>query len=170
MPIIIIEGIDGSGKSTLANMIEEAAQSKYEVVRAHKGPMTGTVVEEYVAPLFNLKPDQLLIADRWHVGEMIYGPIYRGISYVDSVLEHIENILDDLGAIKLVMLTPREIVKERLGSRGEDYLKEKDFDEVFDFYELFASDHFWEEIREVNDYTAFQILGWIERAQRGFTK
>ena len=87
-------------------MIQEVAQHKYKVIRAHRGPMKGSVVEEYVAPLFKVAADELLIADRWHVGEMIYGPIYRGISYVDSVLEHIESILEDLGAIKLIMLTP----------------------------------------------------------------
>ena len=163
MPIIIIEGIDGSGKSTLADLIEQAASSRYKVIRAHRGPMKGSVVEEYVKPLFEIKDDELLIADRWHVGEMIYGPIYRGISYVDSVLEHIENILDDLGAVKLVMLTDRELVRERLAARGEDYLKDEDFDQVFDFYETFATLHMWEEIREVNDYTPFQILGWVER-------
>lgn len=170
MPIIIIEGIDGSGKSTLANMIQEAASKKYKVIRTHRGPMKGSVVEEYVAPLLEIKDDELLIADRWHIGEMIYGPIYRGISYVDSVIEHIENILDDLGAVKLVMLTPREIVKERLGSRGEDYLQEEDFDQVFDFYESIAQELFWEEIREVNEYTPFQILGWVERSKRGYAK
>jgi len=169
VPIIIIEGIDGSGKSTLATMIEKVASSKYEVVRAHRGPMQGSVVEEYVAPLFEVKPNQLLIADRWHVGEMIYGPIYRGISYVDSVLEHIESILDDLAAIKIVMLTPREIVKARLLDRGEDYLKPQDFDEVFDFYEGFAKASFWEELREVNEYTPYQIMGMLERGQRGFS-
>lgn len=169
MPIVIIEGVDGSGKSTLADLIEDAAKLKYKVIRAHRGPMKGTVVEEYVKPLFDIKSDELLIADRWHVGEMIYGPIYRGISYVDSVLEHIENILDDLAAVKLVMLTPREIILERIGSRGEDYLKPEDFDRVYSFYEKFAADYFWEEIREVNDYTPFQILSWVERAQRGFS-
>jgi thymidylate kinase len=167
MPIIIVEGIDGSGKSTLANMIQEVAANKYDVIRDHRGPMKGSVVEEYVLPLFKIKPNELLIADRWHVGEMIYGPIYRGISYVDSVLEHIENILDDLAAVKIVMLTPREIVKERLELRGEEFLKKKDFDQVYDFYEKFASDYFWEEIREVNEFTPYQIMGMLEREIRG---
>lgn len=170
MPIVIIEGIDGSGKSTLANMIEEVAEHKYKVIRTHRGPMKGSVVEEYVAPLFEVAADELLIADRWHVGEMIYGPIYRGISYVDSVLEHIENILNDLGAVKLVMLTPKEIIQDRISSRGEDYLKPEDFDQVYDFYESFAKEYFWEEIREVNEYTPYQIMGWIEREKHGFDK
>lgn len=169
MPLIIIEGIDGSGKSTLANMIQEVAQNNYNVIRAHRGPMKGSVVEEYVKPLFEVGPNDLLIADRWHVGEMIYGPIYRGVSYVDSVLEHIENILDDLAAVKIVMLTPREIVRERLAGRGEEFLKEKDFDQVYDFYEKFAVDYFWEEIREVNDFSPYQIMGMLEREIRGNT-
>lgn len=167
MPIVVIEGIDGSGKSTLANMIEEVAKHKYEVIRLHRGPMQGSVVDEYVRPLFEIQDNQLLIADRWHVGEMIYGPIYRGVSYVDSVLEHIESILDDLAAVKIVMLTPREIVKERLSGRGEDFLAAEDVDRVYDFYEKFATDYFWEEIREVNEFTPFQILGILERELRG---
>lgn len=170
MPILIIEGIDGSGKSTLADLVQAAAANRYNVIREHRGPMKGSVVDEYIKPLFDIGPNDLLIADRWHVGEMIYGPIYRGISYVDSVIEHIESILDDLGAVKIIMLTPKEIVKERLEDRGEDFLKEKDFDLVYDFYANFAEERFWEEIWEVNEYTAYQILALIERGKNEITR
>lgn len=168
MPIIIIEGIDGSGKSTLANMIAEAAATKYKVIRAHRGPLKASVVDEYVKPLFAIKDDELLIADRWHVGEMIYGPIYRGISQVDSVLDWLENLLNDLGTVKIMMLIPKNVVQDRINQRGEDYLKPEHFDRVYDFYENFANTYGWEKLESVNEYTPYAIMGLLEKGRHGF--
>lgn len=135
MPIIILEGIDGSGKSTLADRLSEAGQQAgFEVIREHRGPIQKTVIEEYVKPLFDIGPDQLLIADRWHLGEVIYGPIYRGISLVEQHLEALEGLLDMLQAVRVVVTAPADVIRRRLAERGEDYLQDEHVDQVHGAY------------------------------------
>lgn len=137
MAIIIIEGIDGSGKTTLAERIRELSPVGARI--EHHGPLTLGVEQEYVLPIFNVKDDELLIADRWHVGELIYGPIYRGVSLTEGRYnEIIERALDFKHAVKVIVNPPVEIIRERLTARGEDYLKDEHIDEVSAAYEDYA--------------------------------
>jgi thymidylate kinase len=136
MPIIILEGIDGSGKSTLAQRL--LAASPIETFIEHRGPIKGSVRDEYFEPLLKLRYDQLLITDRWHVGEMIYGPIYRGVSLVRPVVGELETMLDKLNAVRLILSPPLETVLDRLRERGEDYLQPEHVEPVYKFYEAYA--------------------------------
>lgn len=137
MPIIILEGIDGAGKSTLAEKLIDASPipARYE----HRGPMEGTVTDEYILPLLQVGQDELLITDRWHVGETIYGPIYRGKSVVAGPWNDIiEALLKDLGAVRVIMSPALSVIKQRLADRGEDYLKPEHVDAVYDSYVAYA--------------------------------
>lgn len=157
MPVIILEGVDGSGKSTLATKLFGA--SPVPTTLLHRGPMQGTVEEEYIYPLNTLQPGRLLIADRWHVGEMIYGPIYRGKSLVAGDYNLvIEKLLSDMNAVKVMVSPPVEVVKARLDHRGEDYLKPEHVDEVHAFYERYAIEYGYRLIREVTDTTVQELL------------
>jgi len=135
MPIIILEGVDGSGKSTLANKLAAAGEKAgLNVIREHRGPIKQTVIEEYVKPLFEIGPNDLLIADRWHVGELIYGPLYRGISLAKPHLEAIEGLLDMLHAVRVIVTAPLPVIRNRLEARGEDYLKPEHVEHVHGAY------------------------------------
>ena len=149
MPIIILEGIDGSGKSTLAQRIAE--KSPLPVRMEHRGPIKDTVQAEYVNPLFEVDEKELFIADRWHVGEMIYGPLYRGKTMVAQYVGAIESILDWFGAVRIVMSPPIEVVRQRLQDRGEDYLKPEDVEHVHKAYEDFALAWDYRLFEEVSD-------------------
>jgi thymidylate kinase len=140
--VIILEGIDGSGKSTLAAEFEKSIklrQPNANVIRAHRGPMIGSVEDEYLRPIYDLEENDVLIADRWHVGEMIYGPIYRGHSQIRSVIGEVETFLDLYKAIRIIMSPSISVVEQRLQDRGEDYLLPHHVAEVHEFYEAFAS-------------------------------
>lgn len=133
MPIIILEGIDGSGKSTLATRIAERWPGKSTVI--HRGPIQTTAEEELVKPLLNLEPDELLIADRWHLSELIYGPLYRGASRIDRrMLRRIEEVLYEQDAVRVVLQPPLGDVIERLHTRGEDFLADEDIFHVYAAY------------------------------------
>lgn len=136
MPVIILEGIDGSGKSTLADILATRIEMSCDahVIRAHRGPIKDSVENEYIRPLRSLSKDMVLIADRWHVGEMIYGPIYRGVSLVKPVIGQIETMLDEMNAIKVILNPPLVVVNHRLKTRGEDYLQPGDVARVHEFY------------------------------------
>lgn len=156
MPVIILEGIDGSGKSTLAEHILEASQVKTTIV--HRGPLEGTVEDELIYPLLRLQPDELLITDRWHVGEMIYGPIYRGKSLVEGDYNDIiENMLWDMNAVKVILSPSLSVVRRRLIERGEDYLQPEHINQVHEAYEQYAADFGYRLIREVTPTTAKEL-------------
>lgn len=157
MPIIILEGIDGAGKTTLAQHILEASQIETTIL--HRGPLQGTVEDELIYPLQRVTDDELLITDRWHLGELIYGPIYRGKSVVEGFYnEIIDKILFDMNAVKVVLSPPLDVVKQRLQDRGEDYLQPEHVDQVHALYEELANKHDWRLIREVTCDTAKELL------------
>lgn len=157
MPIIILEGIDGAGKSTLAEALKAASPLPAEIV--HKGPMTQTVVEEYMRPLLDWPEDKLLIADRWHVGEMIYGPIYRGASLVEGDYnDTIEKILGVLNAVRVIVQPPLEVVIERMAARGEDYLKPQHVKKVYNFYKRYQKKHGYWLLEEWDEETVANLI------------
>jgi thymidylate kinase len=157
MPIIILEGIDGAGKSTLAAHILEKSQIRTTLL--HRGPLEGTIEDELIYPLQNVASDELLIADRWHLGELVYGPIYRGKSLVEGFYNTlIDQLLFDMNAVKVVLSPPLDVVKERLAIRGEDYLQPEHVEQVHTQYETLANKHDWRLIREVTPDTAAELL------------
>lgn len=124
--LIALEGMDGVGKTTVANEITKVIANPVDIL--HSGPTNKDtdVLDEYVNRLMFYRPGVGLdvVLDRWHLGEAIYGPIYRGGSRMDEVQQrYIDLVLDKLGAAKAVMNTPLETVRMRLGARGDELLR-----------------------------------------------
>lgn len=168
MPVIIVEGIDGAGKSTLVENIKKNIQGKYDLVFWSKGvPKYDDPEQEYFRQLQWVRDYHFVVSDRYHVGELIYGPLYRGISRVAGKwFLAIEEKLDQLKAVKVVLLPELEVCKERAFSRGEDYLKEEDFDQVYDEYKAFLEDNEdWLHITDNSEEVAMQL---IEMAKEGY--
>jgi hypothetical protein len=136
--LIILEGVDGAGKSTLAQAIVEKIQKLYPddtVASLHSSQLQGTVYEEYADRLEGYTPGSgvHLVLDRWHVGERIYGPLYRDSSGFDSApgsFEWIELFLASKGARLWNVTQELDVLKDRLAARGEDYLQDHDVDYV----------------------------------------
>lgn len=82
---IALEGPDGAGKSTLAQAIADATPGT-EIV--HFSQLKQNPLDEYVYALEDYSPGKggNLVTDRWHIGEDIYGPLYRGESGMTSTL------------------------------------------------------------------------------------
>jgi thymidylate kinase len=78
--LIILEGPDGAGKTTLA----EALVAKTGAELWHRGPIQGSPQEEYLDPITGWDSSTHVICDRWHLGELVYGPIFRGESKLDE--------------------------------------------------------------------------------------
>lgn len=157
MPIIILEGIDGSGKSTLATHL--ARQTTLQPTTIHRGPIRTTVTDELLQPLFDVEPDELLIADRWHISELIYGPIYRGESRIDATaLEDIEATLKLLGAVRVILQPPLSIIYRRLVKRGEDFLAQEHVPLVYAAYTGFADMLDYHIEKYADEKTAASIL------------
>jgi hypothetical protein len=125
--LIVLEGTDRAGKTTLADALEASwRQSKAadlrepEVRRLHKGPPgRENIMLQYefelevrLAPILSLST--LVICDRWHVGELIYGPELRGeCRLTGPQVVHIEMLLTALGAVKVMCDTSEKELSRR---------------------------------------------------------
>lgn len=143
--LIVLEGCDGAGKTTLAQqLVKEAELRGWEGEVWHRGVPMRHPLEEYE---WDLEQDyartpaersrRLLVADRWHLGQLVYGPLYRkDLKDFDLACAwHVDAKLQSLGAVQLIMSPPLEVIRERLAIRGEDYLKEGHVQYVHEAYE-----------------------------------
>ena len=151
--LILCEGVDGGGKSTLAKAIVETHRAEHvgdanppTTLRLAKGQPTPGLdaLEEYELALE--QPDflrlihsnrDLVVMDRWHAGEIIYGELYRGGGRLTAAgMLHVEMMLTALGAIKVLVQPSRsEEVVNRLKVRGDDFLRMEHVDQVHSWYE-----------------------------------
>ena len=133
--LIIIEGVDGSGKSTLAQELAALLDGDVEIL--HRGVPTSHILDEYETPLLDYVPGtgKHIICDRWHIGPDVYGPIKRNDGGLDAaVRNHMNAYLLGKGAILVYTEMPIEPLLARMRSRGEDYLKEDEVEDVIALY------------------------------------
>lgn len=127
---LIVEGPDGAGKSTLVDNLAIAhyastGRRAHILKAAPPDPPTRDPFEEYEQQLEEYRTaEQLVICDRWHWGELIYGPLLRGGSRLDKAgWRHVEMFLQALGAVTIYTSTPLEVMERRLGARGDDLIE-----------------------------------------------
>ena len=90
----------------------------------HRGPLRLNVdpADEYTLPDYDpADMTNLVVCDRWHLSEAVYGPIYRGGSRAD--LDFHEKWLDDRGALKLYVTAPLSALTSRVSERGDDFIE-----------------------------------------------
>ena len=125
--LIVLEGPDGAGKTTLAKDLMAGFYRKWPSGTfriEHRGPLRLNVdpFDEYTLPDYDpTDMTNLVVCDRWHLSEAVYGPIYRGASRVD--LGFHEKWLDDRGALKLCVTAPLNVLTARVSERGDDYIE-----------------------------------------------
>lgn len=117
MSLIIVEGVDCSGKSTLVETLNSTKT-------LNSGPLLQSPVYEYEYRLLNeydiSDPNQILICDRWHLGELVYGPYLRKKSKINSaIFTHIELFLESQGALKILMTPGIKEISKRILKRNE---------------------------------------------------
>lgn len=149
--VIILEGPDGSGKTTLANSLEKLfTQSGDAVWQWHYGPHdpNKSSIEEYLDPLVEWVNDfcdeehNVLIVDRFHIGEMIYGPVLRGASRMShDDKNRIDEYLEHIGALLLYVRPSRDVILQRFGARGDDLVKVAQLDDIIRRYDFTLSAH-----------------------------
>jgi thymidylate kinase len=178
MSLIIVEGCDGSGKSTFVANLCHITPPATRVI--HRGPLHRDPILEYIGDIMSYSPmGDSIIADRWHLGEMVYGPLYRGESRLTPAMNlYVELFLDSRGAERVWMDTPFDIVRSRLRNRGEDFLLEQHQRLVVDWYSealtplpAWTAVHwqqkpkpsFVEKIRDMAEVKAMRAREWMTR-------
>ena len=151
--LLLLEGPDGGGKSTLAATIAHFAEaSGITTAIRHTGapdPPGRCPFSEYEARLDNddlakavHSISELLILDRHHTGEQVYGPMFRGRSRLtDNGMYHIELAIEALACVKLLVLPPVDLILKRLKERKPADLSE--FDKEFLDVERLESTWSW---------------------------
>ena len=135
--IIIVEGPDGAGKSTMIEDLKRqylmrAGQTPESVQVWHAGPFPqdSNPWTEYVVPLSRLQVTRgyLVLIDRWHLGELVYGPLLRGQSRLSPEQRvWIDGYLKSMGAITVCLTATIEELTRRLSERGDDLIKAEQF-------------------------------------------
>lgn len=156
--LIALEGVDGSGKTSVVEKLKENGLI-WDVL--HSGPTKPDtdVLDEYVSRLMFYRPGHGLavVLDRWHIGELIYGPLYRGESLLDQPQTHyIDMVLAKLGAAKFVLSPSDETVRHRLGQRGEELLRVEHVERVNREYRRLGMNLGWTTVR--NDHLSVEDL------------
>lgn len=130
--LILLEGGDGTGKTTLARELVDLTGGQY----LHASAPTRHPLVEYTAPLAEYKrgSGQTIVCDRWHVGELVYGPRYRGkCGLTWTQFCAVDEFLYGLGAVLVWMTHDVETQVSRLLERGEapDWHQLADENEAF---------------------------------------
>lgn len=126
--IICLDGVDGTGKSTLAKNIVKAIENKYPddvVIYKHATQIKDDVYSEYANLFMDYIPGGGVhyVLDRWHIGEEIYGPLFRGKSAFDKVsFRWMELFLASKGMRTWLLTHPENVIQKRLKDRGEDFI------------------------------------------------
>jgi len=150
--LIILEGVDLAGKTSIADRIGRHFVSTYSgrVIRLKAGQPDPNVsaLDEYEIGLYPyrediLSKDTLVICDRWHVGELIYGPLLRGYSRLTLPdFERIEAFLTSLGAYRIIVQPPNmSTLIRRYNKRGDDLVSIEDIAMISLWYDNFLRTH-----------------------------
>jgi gluconate kinase len=148
---IVVEGTDASGKTSLISAVENEVKRRYpdrKITMSHKGrPLEETrrwVLNEYVTSCEDINfTDETIVSDRWHWGEITYAPLKRAHTNLDgygllakSGWRWTELFLLSRGAAEFWLYQPLEIVKSRLESRGDDFVKVNELESILEQYEV----------------------------------
>jgi thymidylate kinase len=153
MKLLIIEGLDRCGKDTLINKLTDGCP---HIVKSHFGFPKGDTIEEkadYQVKSFNQEfaiqksirqtygehyfSDGLYVWNRSHIGEYVYGPMYRGTS-TDWIaqLEHMYFTDDSEVYLILLYADPEFLIKNDDGNSFSAEI-EKKTQEVEKFLQAF---------------------------------
>jgi len=146
--IVLLEGTDGAGKSSFAELLRRTGIRRgYKVTYLHRGVPERSPLDEYELDLEEMYPylpedraDTLFTLDRWHMGQPIYGGLYRDANDLgDGGVWHVDAFLQARGALQLVLAPGVDVLRERTQARGEDYLKDEHIEHVSEAYLALAN-------------------------------
>lgn len=131
--IIFISGIDCSGKSTLAKTLSKKLNCK--IVHFDKPANKEIGKKQYYSFLENNK-EEIVICDRFHEGEVVYAPLYRGYNSYDYLTDFEEKLLEKFEVKHIHMTAYKRDIIKRFEERGEDFISVKNIDYIlWNYYE-----------------------------------
>lgn len=137
MSLIILEGADGTGKTTLARALNY--DYGYDIV--HCGPpKTDNPMAEYLDLALT---HQHAVFDRFHLGERVYGQIYRGNDRLGSTrMRMLERYLLSQNAVAVFCEPPKQTAYEnwvKRAKKGEEMItfeQSTKWEEIYEGFQL----------------------------------
>jgi len=127
--IIVFDGPDLAGKSQLARGLASSLINA-EYLRQGPPPSGVDILEHYLRPIQDwcyepmLVRPRWLIMDRWHVGELFYGPLLRGKSQLTiQQADYIDMVLQTFGCNFTYVSEAPAVLEQRWDMRGDDLIK-----------------------------------------------
>lgn len=149
---IVLEGCDNTGKTTLARRLCSVAEQQHmwDTEVWHRGVPVRHPLEEYIEDIDthyafrDLSASRtLIVADRWHLGQIVYGGLYRE--------KENRNLLDDRGIA---------LVNEKLASIGAlIYILNDDLDTLV-ARELAGKEETWQTSKDAG-YLQTEHFGYV---------
>lgn len=130
-----LSGMDCTLKTTLCGLLSKQLDCKVVHFDKPKDLLDGK--KQYFDFLSNLEINEDVICDRFHDGEHIYAPIYRG--YESDYLQEFEAELRKYPYLFVNTKASLDVIKERIKNRGEDFVKEEHYSTVLNLFNRFVN-------------------------------
>lgn len=126
--LIILEGCDRTGKTTFA---EKLMKEGYEYVHFSAPSTDEDTYKTYMTFLNNIDVDKKYVIDRFHVGEVVYGPIYREkAGLTDDQFRNINLRIAKFDHQLILFDDDKNNIIQRFKACGENYTLEEDVDDI----------------------------------------
>ena len=167
--VIVIEGVDKTGKSSLAAALRETLG--WPVVKSSQTTGPDAALQEYLDVLEHQKGH--FIADRFHLGESVYGPVYRGTPPMDDAAVRLVEIrLLERGCLLVLMEDYAAAIAGRFKAHGEDFARAADVSDL-----LLRFDNEWRRSRLAKIRARWDelvvpqaVLGVVQQLMRGMVR
>jgi thymidylate kinase len=168
--IVCIEGVDRCGKSTVCSHLQNEHGFGYmhfskpegsnNLERAHFQKGTFDRMFKFVEALE--KQEANIVLDRAHLGELVYGPMYRGDSGVDlSYIHELERLYGGSMILILMVHQNLDVIRDRDDGLGFDISKLEKEQELF-VSAFIDSQISTKTILDVTDLDIPQVLAKLE--------
>ena len=131
--MIILEGSDGSGKTTFLKTIQNAGLGSSFV--AYK-PKNIFGLNFYINATSIYQNE---IIDRYYLSELVYSKLKNRNNYTLIDQHIVESAILPYNPVIIYFDTPRDLIKEVIKKRGDDYVDLSEIDELIDNYEYYIN-------------------------------
>lgn len=141
-PCIIFEGVDGSGKSTWEEILSEIfGHTFFFHTSAPYNNMPKTYYYNLLKSFLETAKmiHQPLFIDRFHIGELVYGSVFRPNNVDEEIelkmYEMEEELLSKLNAKTVYVTATPDVIRHRIATRGDWYIKPGNVENLLQLYD-----------------------------------